>query len=160
MKIIAIDPGYERLGIAVIEKTFKTGKEELLFSETFKTLPTDEFVDRLHQLGTRVEQLVVKHKPSALAIENLFLSNNQKTAMRVSETRGALLYIAKKHNLDVVEFTPLQIKTAVGGHGKADKKSVIDMTKKLIKIPAGKRLDDEYDAIACGLTFFAYYRPN
>ncbi len=157
MKVISIDPGYERLGIAVISKDFK-GKEELIFSETFKTSPADEFTERLLQLGNRLDQLIIKYNPDAFAIENLFMSNNQKTAMNVSEARGALLYVAKKHNLEIAEFTPLQIKTAVAGHGRADKKAVIDMTQKLIKIPKGKRHDDEYDAIACGLTFFAYYK--
>jgi len=159
MRILAIDPGYERLGLAILEKDRKTGKETWVYSETFKTLSVDEFVDRLHSIGNHVASIIDIYKPEKCAIENLFLSNNQKTAMRVSETRGALLLVAKQGGLEVHEFTPLQIKTAVGGHGKADKKSVIDMTQKLIKIPDGKRLDDEYDAIACGLTFFAYYRP-
>ena len=159
MRILAIDPGYERLGLAILEKDRKTGKETWIYSETFKTPSTDEFVDRLHAIGDHVAQLIQIYNPEKCVIENLFLSNNQKTAMRVAETRGVLLYIARSHGLDISEFTPLQIKAAVAGHGKADKKAVIDMTQKLIKIPEGKRLDDEFDAIACGLTFFAYYRP-
>lgn len=157
MRIIAIDPGYERLGIAIVEKE-AGGKEQLLFSETFQTSAKDEFIDRLHQLGARVSDLVDEHAPTHLAIEKLFFNTNQKTATNVSETRGALIYIARQAGLEVAEFTPLQIKTAVAGHGRADKKAVIDMTQKLISIPEGKRHDDEYDAIACGLTFFAYYR--
>jgi len=159
MRILAIDPGYERLGIAILEKDRKTGKETWIYSETFRTHPGDEFVDRLQAIGSHITHIIDLYQPVMMAIENLFLSNNQKTAMRVSETRGALLLLAKQGGLEVHEFTPLQIKTAVGGHGRADKKSVIAMTQKLIAIPDAKRLDDEYDAIACGLTFFAYYRP-
>ena len=162
MKVLAIDPGYERLGIAVLEKDRGNGKETWLHSETFRTLGTTEFVDRLNEIGRRLEYLIEIYKPEALAIENLFLSNNQKTAMRVAEVRGAILYICRSSGLEVFEYTPLQIKTAVGGHGRADKSAVIDMTQKLIQIPkaeaGSKRLDDEYDAIACGLTHFAYYR--
>lgn len=160
MRILAIDPGYERLGLAILEKDRTTGKETWIYSETFKTPSVDPFVERLHAIGTHVANIIDSYKPEMCAIENLFLSNNQKTAMRVAETRGALLLCAMQGGLEIHEFTPLQIKTAVGGHGKADKKSVIDMTQKLIQIPHAKRLDDEYDAIACGLTFFAYYRPQ
>lgn len=159
MRILSIDPGYERLGLAILEKDRKTGKETWVYSETFKTPSVDAFVGRLHAIGDHVAKIIDIYKPEKCAIENLFLSNNQKTAMRVAETRGALLLVAMQGGLEIYEFTPLQIKTAVGGHGKADKKAVIDMTQKLIQIPKGKRLDDEYDAIACGLTFFAYYRP-
>lgn len=162
MKVLAIDPGYERLGIAVLEKDPDNGKEYWIHSETFRTMGSKEFVDRLNEIGKRLEYLIEIHKPEMLAIENLFLSNNQKTAMRVAEVRGAILYIARSSELEVYEYTPLQIKVAVGGHGKADKHAVIDMTQKLVQIPkapaGSKRLDDEYDAIACGLAHFAYYR--
>jgi crossover junction endodeoxyribonuclease RuvC len=162
MRVLALDPGYERLGIAIIEKDIKTGKESWVYSETFRTVGTDEFADRLEQIGTHIKSIIDIYKPSMCAIENLFISNNQKTAMRVSEVRGALLFVAREAELEIFEYTPLQIKAAVGGHGKADKKAVMNMTQKLIAIPdlpkGSKRLDDEYDAIACGLTHFAYYR--
>lgn len=157
MRIIAIDPGYERLGIAILDKK-AGGKEILIMSETFQTSAQDKFIDRVHQLGQHVEDIIAEYKPEHLSIENLFFANNAKTATNVAETRGVIIFVSKQAGLDVTEFTPLQIKAAVGGHGRADKKSVIDMTKKLIKIPEGKRYDDEYDAIACGLTFFAYHK--
>lgn len=156
MKIIAIDPGYERVGIAVLEKV--TGKEELLFSECFKTLATKSAEERLRQIGHEIENLIKKYKPEALGIENLFFKNNAKTAMKVSEARGVMLYEAAKNNLIVMEFTPLQIKVAVTGYGKSDKNQVTEMVKKLIKITEPVKYDDEYDAIAVGLTFFASYR--
>ena len=156
MKIIAIDPGYERVGIAVLEKG--TGKEELLFSECFKTLASESAEERLVQIGHEIESLIKKYKPEALAIENLFFKNNAKTAMKVSEARGVMLYEAAKNNLKVLEFTPLQIKVAVTGYGKSDKEQVTEMVKRLIKITEPIIYDDEYDAIAVGLTFFASHR--
>ena len=83
---------------------------------------------------------------------------NQKTAIDVAGVRGMLFYIAKKHSLSVFEYTPLQIKMAVTGYGKSDKKQVTDMVTKLIKIDKKIKFDDEYDAIAVGLTCFASER--
>jgi crossover junction endodeoxyribonuclease RuvC len=155
MKIIAIDPGYERLGIAILEKG--TGKEELLFSECLKTLATDEHHERLEQIGQKIEEVIRIHQPEAIAIETLFFKTNAKTAMKVSEARGVILYEAAKNKLIITEFTPLQIKVAVTGYGKSEKDQVTEMVKRLIKIKKPIKYDDEYDAIACGLTYFAYH---
>jgi crossover junction endodeoxyribonuclease RuvC len=156
MKIIAIDPGYERLGIAVLEKT--TGKEIILFSECFKTSTKEKHEDRLRLIGGEIEKIIKKHQPEAMAIETLFFKTNAKTAMKVSEARGVMLYEAAKNNLKLAEFTPLQIKVAVTGYGKSDKDQMTEMVKKLIRIDQPIKYDDEYDAIAVGLTFFAYHR--
>lgn len=158
MKIIAIDPGYERLGIAILEKNKGDRKETVLFSECFKTNPKDAFVQRLSEIGARVEELIVEFAPEALSIENLFLENNQKTAMRVAETRGVILYIAARNNLTIAEFTPLQVKSTVAGSGRADKHSMMKMIPLLVSLPHPITYDDEYDAIAIGLTFFAFHR--
>ena len=153
MKIIAIDPGYERLGIAIIEKT--AGRETLVFSECFKTSMREAPADRLKLIGEEINSLIKKYQPEALAVETLFFETNAKTAMRVSEARGVILYEAARNGLSVTEFTPLQIKVAVTGYGKSDKSQVIFMVKKLIKVTEPIKYDDEYDAIAVGLTFFA-----
>ncbi|OHA47911.1 MAG: crossover junction endodeoxyribonuclease RuvC [Candidatus Taylorbacteria bacterium RIFOXYD2_FULL_36_9] len=155
MKIIAIDPGYERVGIAILEKN--AGKEVLLFSECFKTLATETAEERLQLIGEEIFSLIKKYKPEALTIETLFFKTNAKTAMRVSEARGVMLYEAAKNGLLVTEFTPLQIKVAVTGYGKSDKNQVTSMVQKLIKINKDIKHDDEYDAIAVGLTYFACY---
>lgn len=157
MKILAIDPGYERLGIAIVEKNPR-GKEVVLFSECFKTDKSLLFEDRLHLIGRHVEEIITIYSPEALSIENLFISNNQKTAMRVAEVRGALLYICKKNALSVKEFTPLQIKLTVTGDGKSSKEQMIKMVKLLALGVKGGAIDDEYDAIAAGITFFAHTR--
>lgn len=158
MQLISIDPGYERLGIAIIEKG--NPKNVLAFSECFKTSAKNgkekvDFEDRLFLLGEEVEKIIKNYKPSVMAIEKLYFENNQKTAMNVAEVRGALIYIAKKFNLKIFEYTPLQIKVAVTGYGKSDKKAVMNMVPRLIEIKNKINSDDELDAIAIGLTCLA-----
>jgi len=155
MRIISIDPGYERLGIAVIDKI--SGKEELLYSDCIKTPKENSHADRTLELGLVLENLIKKYSPTIFVFESLFFNSNQKTAIGVSKTLGALIYVAKKEGLEVFEFTPPQIKLAVTGNGRSSKDGVIKMIPLLIKIPEKKMLDDEYDAIACGLTLFANY---
>ena len=153
MKVIAIDPGYERMGVAIIEKI--DGKESLLFSECFKTSSKIPHEERLKLIGQEIEKLIKKYKPESMAIETLFFKNNQKTAMHVSEARGVMLYVASVLQLSVKEFSPMAIKIAVTGYGNSDKNQVIFMVKKLIKTKKDIKYDDEYDAIAAGLTYFA-----
>lgn len=153
MRIISIDPGYERLGIAVMEKS---NKEYLVFSECFKTKADIPFVERLELVGREVARIIAEYQPEVLAIENLFITTNQKTAMRVSETRGAILYQARLSKLDIFEYTPLQIKTATTGYGKATKGQVISMIGKILPEAKNIKQDDEMDAIAVGITHFAY----
>ena len=164
MKIISIDPGYERMGVAILEKTSGkpysnySGREILLFSNCIKTSSKETHDKRLKIIGESISSLIEKYKPEAMAIETLFFKTNAKTAMKVSEARGVMLYEAAKNNLHVAEFTPLQIKVAVTGYGKSEKDQVTAMVQKLIKIEREIKYDDEYDAIAVGLTFFAYNR--
>jgi crossover junction endodeoxyribonuclease RuvC len=160
MRILAIDPGYERLGIAVLEKNRGDRKETLLFSECFKTKTTNTHAERLLFLGQEISKIIKKYKPEALAIETLFLTTNHKTVMLVSETRGVILYEGARHNLSIHEFSPPQIKSAVAGDGHCDKKAIIKMIPLLINLDKEIKHDDEYDAIAVGLTFFAYNKDN
>lgn len=155
MKIISIDPGYERLGVAIIEKGVGAKKETLVFSECFKTSAKLPFYDRLRTIGLRIEELIELYKPEALAIEKLFFSGNQKTAMLVSEARGVIIYEGVRKHLPVFEYNPVEIKVAITSYGKSDKKAIIGMIPKLISLNKVIKHDDEYDAIATGLTFFA-----
>ena len=155
MIILGIDPGYERLGIALLEKNKGDKKEKVLYSDCFKTSAKLSFAERLVFLGQEIEQLIKKYNPEILSIETLFFTNNQKTAMNVAEVRGTLIYIAKKSGLVIKEFTPQQVKVAVSGYGKGDKKHVADMVCKLVVIEKEIKHDDEYDAIAIALTAFA-----
>lgn len=160
MRIISIDPGYERLGIAVLEKISNT--ECLIFSECFKTSAKIPHHERLALIGNRIKEVIKKYKPEALATEKLFFSGNQKTAMLVAEARGVILYTGSSLGLDVFEYTPNSVKIAITGYGASQKKQMIDMVSKLIVLPPSLKLrraeDDEFDAIAIGLTHFAIHR--
>lgn len=157
MKILAIDPGFERMGIAIIEKTGGV-KHHLTYSACFKTsnkLPLDK---RLVLIGNEIERIIKKYKPKALAIEKLYLATNQKTVMGVSEARGVIIFSASKNNLDIFEYTPPQIKVAVTGYGKSTKEMIMSMVPKLIEIRTKTDSDDELDAIGIGLTCLACER--
>ncbi len=166
MRIIGIDPGYDRLGIAIVEKKTSKEKEVLIHSECFVTSPKEAIYDRLMKVGERVRQLIKEHAPDTLAMETLFITKNQKTAMHVSEARGIIAYEARLNNLPIFEYSPPQIKVAVTGHGKSDKEQIIKMIPLLLKLPEQttkgavikKRHDDEYDAIAVALTCIACER--
>lgn len=158
MKIIGIDPGYERVGIAVLEKNKGDRKETLLYSTCFKTSAKLSLPERIFLIGTEVQSVIKKYKPEKLAIEKLYFENNAKTAMGVSEARGVIIFAGKSVGLEILEFTPLQIKNAVTGYGKADKKQVHTMVSKLISLPKTVTQDDEIDAIAVGITGFATTR--
>ncbi len=155
MKILGIDPGYERLGIAVLEKNRGDKKERVIYSDCFKTSAKMPFEERLELLGNEVARVIELYKPDGLAIETLFFTNNQKTAMNVAEVRGVILYLAQCAGLTLQQFTPMQIKVAVAGHGQGDKRAVTDMVTKLVLIEKKIKHDDEYDAIAIALTGFA-----
>ena len=155
MRVISIDPGYERVGVAIIEKK-ENEKEDLVYSNCFKTSKNLSLLDRFTLIGKEIESIVKKYKPEVMAIETLFFNSNQKTVMAVSEARGIIMYQALIRKVPVFEYTPLQIKVAVTGYGRGDKKQVIDMVHHLIKIEKEIKYDDEYDAIAVGLTHLAY----
>lgn len=157
MRIISIDPGYERLGIAIIEKNPRE-KEVLIYSDCFKTSAKLPHHERLGLIGNEIKKVIEEFEPKALALENLFFSNNQKTAITVAEARGVILYQAALHTLPVYEYGPGQIKVAVTGYGKSDKDQIIAMIPRLIKLEKDIKHDDEYDAIAVGLTCFATER--
>lgn len=141
---LAIDPGYDRLGIAVFVGT------TLVHSECFIP-PKGPVPERLLSVFNRVRLLVQEFSPSSLALETLFFSKNQKTAMHVAEARGAILVAALTEGVSVAEYSPQAVKIAVTGVGNAGKEAVIRMVERLVPLQSKKRLDDEYDAIALGI---------
>ncbi|MSR70602.1 crossover junction endodeoxyribonuclease RuvC [Candidatus Kaiserbacteria bacterium] len=157
MRVLAFDPGYERLGAAVLEK--ENGKKEiLLHSECIRTSAKLDFSKRLMELGAAAEALIKKWKPDAVALEEVFFEKNAKTAMQVAEVRGALAYIAASKGLVVHHYTPGEVKIAVTGYGRASKADILLMVPKLLALPPRVRLDDEVDAIAVGITCLASVR--
>ncbi len=163
MKILGIDPGYDRLGIAVIEKSAK-GQEVVLYSDCFTTSPKDTIYERLKRVGQEIGRVLDEFKPEAVALETLFITKNQKTAMRVSEARGIIIYEALIHDIPVFEYAPMEIKMAITSNGKSDKVQMMKMLPMLVDIPKKKgwekMLDDEYDAIAVALTHSACAKGN
>lgn len=156
MRVLGIDPGYERLGVAVLERI--EHKETVLFSTCVQTDKHEALPDRLWQLGQAVEKLLKTHRPTHVALETLFFNQNQKTGIAVAQARGVVIYAAKQADLTICEYGPQEVKTAVTGYGKSDKLAVVSMVKKLaIGVPE-KAFDDEYDAIAVGLTCLAVSR--
>ncbi len=160
MRVLGIDPGYERLGVAIIERS--AGRDSLLFSDCLKTPKTSELSKRIYELGTRLTEIIKIWRPDALAIEKLFFTTNQKTAMGVSETKGAITYVCRSAGLSINEYTPLQIKIAITGYGKATKEQVIYMLGKLLHISEKEKIkhDDEFDAIAAALTGIVSIKPS
>jgi len=152
--ILGIDPGYGRVGIALIEKTNKG--ERLIYSECFETETKLPHYQRLLLISRKISEIIEKFKPDQMAIETLLWSKNKKTALQVAEARGIIIAESARHSVLVREFNPNEIKLAVTGYGKSDKKQIINMVQKLVKISPAitrqKRHDDEYDAIACALT--------
>jgi len=159
MKILGIDPGYDRLGVAVIEKTSKS-KDVVLFSDCITTSAKESIYDRFKKIGLQICQILDTHKPDALSIETLFITKNQKTAMRVSEVRGIIIYEALRRDIPVFEYSPMEIKMAVTSDGTSDKNRMMKMIPLLVDLLkiSKKALDDEYDAIAVALTHSANAR--
>ncbi len=156
MKILAIDPGYDRLGVAVMETIDQ--QEKLLYSACLTTDKKTAVPERLWELGKQLEDLLTEHQPDQVALETLFFNKNQKTALAVAEARGMIVYLAKKHGCVVKQFGPSEIKVAVTGYGSSDKRAVTDMLRRLVKNLPDKALDDEYDAIAVAVTALAHHR--
>lgn len=157
MKILGIDPGIERLGWGLIKKD--GSKLERIGSGVKKTLKTQKNAERLFEIQCFLDELIKKEKPDLVSIEKLFFFKNAKTVLSISESRGVILATTQKHNLKIAEFTPLQVKMATCGYGKADKKEVARMLRLSINLPKKSLLDDETDALAialCGAVFHTY----
>ncbi len=163
MRVLAIDPGYGRCGVAVLERLpaqagTQGGKEIVLYSDCIETSAKEDFPTRLGAVASECARLIKKHKPDSLAMEKLYFSTNQKTAMQVAEVRGAIIGVAAESGVPVFEYTPGEIKSAAGGSGRADKRQVAAMLHVLVKIEKKIKHDDEYDAIAVGVTHLARHR--
>lgn len=157
MKVLAFDPGYDRLGVAVLARD-QYYKDTLIHSHCVETNATDVLVDRLCMVGNVVTELLAVHTPELVAIETLFFNKNIKTAIGVAQARGIIIYLARHAGCTVCEYGPQEIKVAVTGYGKSDKSAVIDMVKRLVANAPTRALDDEYDAIAVGITALAHHR--
>lgn len=157
-RVIGIDPGFDRLGIAVVEGD--PSKPVCVWSDCIEP-PKSAREARLAIVYQAVIDALRTHAPDTLALETLFFSTNVKTALGVAEARGAVLAAAGAYGVSVLEYSPQQVKLAVTGYGAADKRAVSSMVEKLIVLPKKKRrLDDEFDALALGIAGLAHSRVH
>ena len=149
MRILGIDPRTGILGFGAIE-THK-GQSIILDAGVIRTPVKQADSDRLKTIFDELEQLIKEIKPDVMAVEKLFFSKNVTTAMSVSQARGVVLLLGKQHNLELYEYTPNQIKMAITGYGKADKKQMQEMVKMHLKLKEIPKPDDAADALATAI---------
>lgn len=151
MKILGIDPGIGRMGWGIIEKVH--GSQFIVHGYgCVETQPNSDIPGRLYAIHDEVSRIIDEYKPDALAIEDLFFAKNAKTAFSVGQARGVILLAASQKNLDIAVYTPLQVKSAVTGYGKAEKKQVGQMVKLLLHLKEIPKPDDTADALAIAIT--------
>jgi crossover junction endodeoxyribonuclease RuvC len=149
MCILGIDPGFDRTGWGVIED--QSGRLSYIECGCIQTSADDPHEKRLQMVRDGIRDVLVKYKPDALAIEQLFFQTNAKTAIKVGEARGIALLVAADAGVPIVEPTPNQVKSGTTGQGKAEKKQVQEMVARLLKLPAIPKPDDAADALAIAI---------
>jgi crossover junction endodeoxyribonuclease RuvC len=149
MKILGIDPGTATTGWAVVEEKNKNAKLIACGCVNTSKFHSDE--ERLVEIGRDIASLIKKYKPNEAAIEDLFFFSNQKTAITVAQARGVVLYELKKNKLAIAHYTPLQVKQALTGYGRAEKKQIQLMVKNILKLKCAPEPDDAADAVAIAI---------
>lgn len=146
MIILGIDPGLAIVGWGVID--YKAPRFEVLAYGSIQTpagIPTEQ---RLSAIYDGMAEIIEKYSPEQMAVEELFFNTNQTTGIRVAEARGVILLSATRHGISCFEYTPLQVKQAVVGYGRAEKKQVITMVTMLLGLKSPPKPDDTADALA------------
>jgi crossover junction endodeoxyribonuclease RuvC len=149
MRILGIDPGTGILGFGVVD--VERGNTTFVDAGVIRTPVNQEDSERLFTIYHDLEEIIEEHKPDIMAVEKLFFIRNVTTAMSVSQARGVVLLLGKQKKLQLYEYTPLQIKQAVTGYGKADKKQIQEMVKIILKLPQIPKPDDAADALAAAI---------
>lgn len=150
MIFVGLDPGYGRLGYGVVEE--KGSSLKALEFGVFETPSTMPFEKRLVFVFDAVQELLSRHECEEAAVETLYFSKNVKTAIGVAEARGVIRLALAQLKVPVLEIQPVQLKLALTGSGKADKKMVTRMVTRLLNLPAPPQPDDAADALALALT--------
>ncbi len=146
MRILGLDPGYALCGFGIVD--YSDNKFDLLTYGCFSTKSDMPFQERLLYIYRALCQKIEQYEPDVIAIEELFFSRNTTTAIAAAEARGVLILAAAQYQVPLFEYKPIQVKKAVTGHGKADKKQVQEMVKILLKLDSIPRPDDAADALA------------
>ena len=150
MRIIGIDPGTGILGFGVIDVDGQ--RVQLVDAGVIRTPVHEDDAIRLETIYQELTDIIVATKPQIMSVEKLFFARNVTTAMTVSQARGVVLLCARLSSLEIFEYTPMQIKQAVAGYGKADKKQIQEMVRVLLKLKEVPKPDDAADALAAALT--------
>ena len=149
MRIIGIDPGYAIVGVGVVDYI-----KNKFYPVKFGAVDTPAgtpFNDRLRIIYDTVAEVIAETKPRCMSIEKLYFNSNQKTAIEVAEARGVILLAAKQNNLPICEYTPLQVKQAVTGYGRAEKRQMMELTRILLGLDKCPKPDDTADALAMAI---------
>ncbi|HBB37341.1 MAG: Holliday junction resolvase [Candidatus Moranbacteria bacterium GW2011_GWC1_45_18] len=149
MRIIGIDPGTATTGWAVVEEVKKNPR--LIACGCINTSKFNSDAERLVEIGRDIGSLIKKYKPDEAAIEDLFFFKNLKTAITVAQARGVILYEIKKNGVSLSNYTPLQVKQALTGYGRAEKKQIQIMVKNILKLRSAPKPDDAADAVAIAI---------
>ena len=149
MRILGIDPGVATIGFGVVEA--ERNRQRLIKCGVITTPAHTSLPSRLEQIFRDMADLLDLFKPDAVSIEELFFNTNITTGIAVAHARGVILLACRIAGVQIFEYTPLQVKQAVTGYGKAEKKQVMDMVKRLCNLPAPPRPDDAADAVALAL---------
>ncbi|HIQ81430.1 MAG TPA: crossover junction endodeoxyribonuclease RuvC [Candidatus Scatavimonas merdigallinarum] len=149
MVVLGIDPGYAIVGWGVVD--FRNNRHTPLAFGAITTQAQQPFGVRLQSIYDRLMQVMDACHPDFMAIEKLYFQNNQKTAINVAQARGVILLAAQKNGVEVFEYTPLQVKTAVTGYGQAKKVQVMEMTRRLLHLQQVPKPDDTADALAIAI---------
>jgi len=147
--VLGIDPGYAIVGWGVVR--YERGRFAPLDFGAVLTPAGMDFSRRLEIIYDEMAALIAKASPDAMAVEKLYFKNNQKTAIDVAQARGVILLAAKKQNIPLYEYTPLQVKSAVTGYGQAEKPQVMEMTRRLLGLRDVPKPDDTADALAIAI---------
>jgi crossover junction endodeoxyribonuclease RuvC len=150
MRILGIDPGIGRCGWGVIES--QNGKLNMLNCGCIETSPKQTVEKRLEEIHRKIVKLIKTYSPDALSIEELFFNTNAKTAFVVGQARGVILLAAAQNNLEIAIYTPLQVKLALTGYGRAEKPQVGQMVKTLLALKEIPKPDDTADGLAIAIT--------
>ena len=151
MRILGVDPGIATVGFAVLDADKRS--QRLLTCGVITTPAKTQLSSRLDQIYRDLNELIAQFHPEAMAVEELFFNTNITTGIAVAHGRGIILCTAEKSGVPLYEYTPMQVKQAVTGYGKAVKKQVQEMTRILLHLPAVPKPDDTADALAMAITF-------
>lgn len=149
MIILGIDPGYAIVGYGVIK--YENSRYVTLDYGAVTTQAKTAFTTRLEQIYDGVTEIAERWKPQAMSVEKLFFNSNTKTAIDVAQARGVILLAAIKSGVPVYEYTPLQVKQAVVGYGRAEKKQVMELTRLILGLQKVPKPDDTADALAMAI---------